>query len=272
MITMKFSQAVLDQEHTLALQARIHKFSAEVNLSADGNTLAAVGDAQGAGIPSNHDLVIYSLPSKNVVHTWPHPSTPGGGNVSPFDLIALSSDGTVLAQAGADGFGHEVTSPDGTTVIWTDNGVPGPVCLAPTAGNPLAASNGFPSSMGLPGGIDIINNGSLATAIDGYPVGWLDATHLLVGTYESGHLNTSFAGAVIVSNTGTKVADSPLPEIKTLQLLGPDSIYARELNEIVSPTTGAVSWMSGDASSQLGAVAGSHVVFVSGARVLALSQ
>jgi hypothetical protein len=124
------------------------------------------------------------------------------------------------------------------------------------------------------GGTDIINNGSPVTALSSYPVGWLDTQRLFVNNYQNvNHVGSVFAGAVIVSSTGTKLADSPLPELKSFQLLGADSIYAQEINEIVSPTTGTVSWASGDdASTKLGASAGSHVVFVSGARVLALSR
>ena len=255
---------------TRALQDTIQKFSAKLQLSADGTVLAAQGDKQGAGTSTDNDLDIYSLPSKTVSKTWAYPSGLGGG---PSDII-LSGSGTVLGQVGANGNGHEVTSVDGSTVIWTDQQLNGPICLAPS--NNLIAINDGDSvgagGLGI-GAVAVINTGVLSTAFNGFAVGWLDDQRLLLNNYQiQNRVGSVFVGATIVSPTGTKLADSPLPEIKRLQLLGADSIYSPELNEIVSPTSGAVSWTTGDSTRQLGAVAGSYVVFVSGARVLALSQ
>jgi hypothetical protein len=57
------------------------------------------------------------------------------------------------------------------------------------------------------------------------------------------------------------------------QPVASDTIYVPAVDQILSVSTGAVAWMSGDPSSALSpssaAVAGSHVIFISGTKVLA---
>ena len=53
-----------------------------------------------------------------------------------------------------------------------------------------------------------------------------------------------------------------------MNVVTPESIYSPELNIIVSLTSGATAWMSGNTARQLGAVTGSQVIFASGSRVL----
>jgi hypothetical protein len=66
------------------------------------------------------------------------------------------------------------------------------------------------------------------------------------------------------------------------QTLSSDSIYVGNLNAIVTVSTGATTWTSGNSQANEGTIvysqtpwgvlAGSYVVFVSGAQVLAQSQ
>jgi hypothetical protein len=82
-----------------------------------------------------------------------------------------------------------------------------------------------------------------------------------------------YIGASIFDATGRMLSAAPLPEIDWFQPLGADSIYSPQRNLIISPTTAAVNWTSADDSSAgQGAVAGSVVVFESGAQVLALPR
>ena len=64
------------------------------------------------------------------------------------------------------------------------------------------------------------------------------------------------------------LAKAPIPEFYTMNVVSPTSVYSPELNIIVSLTTGATAWASGNASRRLGAVTASQVIFASGSRVL----
>ena len=69
----------------------------------------------------------------------------------------------------------------------------------------------------------------------------------------------------------------------SFQTVTSDTLYANNLNEIVSVSTGAVSWASGNAVAFapnvldaptlafMDTLAGNHVVFVSGSQVVAQS-
>jgi hypothetical protein len=80
-----------------------------------------------------------------------------------------------------------------------------------------------------------------------------------------------FNSTSVYDTTGAMVASTSLPELRVLQILDANTIYAPLLNSIL-PLTGGATWSSGDPTTGQGAVAGSHVVFASGARVLALSR
>ncbi|MBS0418934.1 MAG: putative Ig domain-containing protein [Proteobacteria bacterium] len=239
---------------TLAIEDTIASLSAQLQISSDGTVLAS----------RESDVIVYSLPSKTVTKDF-NPSLAGE--------IALSLDGTVIAQSGGQsGVGHQVTSSDGASLIYSDTTGKGQVRLAPGSGNPFA-TNSTPLLSDNAESVQIFNGTTLTGAIDGYAVGWIDASHLLVNTYKlANQSGVQFVSAAIFSPTGTKIADSPLPELAGLQPLAADSIYAQDLNEIISPTTGAVSWMAPLPNSKLGAVAGSSVVFVSGTSLVALSR
>ncbi len=241
---------------THVLEDTVQKLSVKLQLSADGTVLAALGSA---------DVVIFSLPSKTITKTWTYPNSP-----VPTD-ITLSIDGTLLGQVASNGFNHQVTGVDGSPAIWTDMSGDGAIRLAPVSGNPIAINGGGPDSRG--NSVTLVNNGTVASAFDGYAVGWIDSQRLVVSTFvDQGFGLTTFGGAHIYSSAGIKMADTPLQEIPDLLPVGADAIYSAQLNEILSPTTGAVSWLTPISTNKIGAIAGSSVVFASGASVIALSQ
>jgi len=84
-------------------------------------------------------------------------------------------------------------------------------------------------------------------------------------------------GAEIYGPTGTLLASPRIPELRSIQVVSSDVVYVSSLspvvsvsglNEMISLTTGAVTWASGNLTTGLGAVAGSEAVFPSGNLVL----
>jgi hypothetical protein len=67
----------------------------------------------------------------------------------------------------------------------------------------------------------------------------------------------------------------PLPRLNAVQVLSPTSVYSPSLNQIYSVPTGLPTWSSGNPPHNtaqvgyVGTVAGSQVIFTSGAQVLA---
>jgi len=139
-------------------------------------------------------------------------------------------------------------SPDGTLIAISTNPL--------SAGNP---------------GTNILRNGSLVTALSGFPVGWIDNGHLLVDTYSIPEGVPVYTGCGVYDGSGRSAGTCGLPEVTEFQpLTSSDSIYAVNRASIISVSTGSVLWMSADpASLSTSAVAGNRVVFISGTRVLA---
>jgi hypothetical protein len=81
-----------------------------------------------------------------------------------------------------------------------------------------------------------------------------------------------YTGAQVLDAMGNKLADSPLPELRDIQAVAADAIYAPPYNTIYAVSGGARMWSSADPVCGQGAVTGNHVVFASGARVLALTH
>lgn len=256
----------------LHLQGTIRDFSSKLQLSGDATVLAAQGNNLEAQYNPDQSLNIYSLPSQSVLAHWPYPFVgPPPYPPVPQD-IALSSSGDVLAQMLTDS--RKVTGiTPASNVIWTDNngGVrlpPGPygqqVRLSPD-GTLIAAAVGNAAN--------IVKNGTLVTAVNGWPLGWVDNGHLIVNLYNPNppHDGTSpYMGASILDPTGKTLGNSAIPELFEIQPLTADAIYSPGYNTILSLSTGAVTWSSGDTARGEGAVAGGYVVFASGTRVLAL--
>ena len=66
---------------------------------------------------------------------------------------------------------------------------------------------------------------------------------------------TDYIICAIYGPTGMSASTCDLPNVVSFQTVTPDTLYALNLNQIVSLGMGAVIWASGDA------VAGNHVVF-----------
>jgi hypothetical protein len=191
-------------------------------------------------------------------------SDTAGVDPVPVD-IALSGSGTVLAQVLTNSRQASGITPT-SNVIWADQEA-GSVLLSPD-GTLIAASN-----TGL--GTNLLKNGSLTTAVNGSPLGWLNNNLLITNIFDYSvpHTGVSpYQHAALYDATGIPVGTSALPELHVIQPLTADSLYSPEQNSIFTVSTGGAAWMSGDASRGQGAVAGGYVVFSSGARVLALSH
>jgi hypothetical protein len=85
-----------------------------------------------------------------------------------------------------------------------------------------------------------------------------------------------YARCNVYSPSGQSTGSCSLPQVTAFDAVTSDLIYAVNLGEIVSVSTGNVSWMSADSALQpdsappsIGAVAGTNVIFVSGSTVLA---
>jgi hypothetical protein len=240
-----------------ALVGTIAFSSSQVALSTSGSVLAALSDAVDAQYEPGQVVNIYALPSGNVINSFPNTGQ------APLS-ISLSGSGTVLGEnyaSSSPGCNNEVISTTGSTPIWcaTNPAFQG-VQLSPD-GTLIAASTSRDSS----GSANIYKNAVLASAVPGWAVGWLDNTRLLATTVDS---KGNYTGAVIYGPTGSVIAKPPIPQIYSMNVVTPESIYSPELNIIVSLTSGATAWMSGNTARQLGAVTGSQVIFASGSRVL----
>jgi hypothetical protein len=138
-------------------------------------------------------------------------------------------------------------------------------------------------------GINLYQNDQLVTAINGSPAGWLDDSHLLVNNFVNDYQiysNFDYGGCSVYSIGAANSATCAMPEVLAFQNVSPGTIYANNLNQILTVDTGATQWASGNALSPsplqsfqvrpvgppyLSALAGNYVVFVSSAYVVAQS-
>lgn len=276
-----FDAATLAQQGTISAQA------SHMALSSDGSVLAARENDGSIGI--------YSLPAASLLYTWTY-----GGGVTP-NGIGLTASGALLTQVlsppASGNIMLEATPATGgsptfsASVVYTEPDVftLSPEILASPDGTTFATTAGLDYTGSASSiGTNLWNGtGTLITGESGYPVGWIDSGHLLINTYTANHGGALAYGACSVySPTGQSTGPCTLTsEVAAFQGITSDTIYAINLAEVVSVSTGNVSWMSGDTSSgafqcgctpgqragALGAVAGSRIVFVSGTKVLAQS-
>jgi hypothetical protein len=86
-------------------------------------------------------------------------------------------------------------------------------------------------------------------------------------------LGAVFSGALIYDATGKQVGTVQFPlELTDIQPVTAQTVYSPNDNAIDSLDETSNIWQAGVPSRGVGAVAGSHVVFASGARVYALSH
>jgi hypothetical protein len=264
---------------SLTRQGTIQDFSSKLQLSTDGTVLAAQGNNLQAQYNPDWSLNVYSLPSQTLLAHWPYMFVGLPPPPLPAD-IALSGSGTVLGQVLVSN-GTDTRKVTGITpasnVIWADtvgelSSKFDPIRLSPD-GTLIAAATGPYDVSG--SGTNILKNGALVTAVTGWPLGWLDDGHLIVNTYAPPTVppmlgSPPYTGASVLDAMGNKLASSAIPELHEFQPLTADTIYSAEINSILTVSTGATAWSSGQASRGKGAVAGGYVIFASGARVLAL--
>jgi hypothetical protein len=277
-VATSIGQIVLFNAHTLAQEGTIPLMASKLTASADGSVLAAIGTLDPSSSSSDKAVPVYSLPAGSPIYTWPYPNSAG---IMPLD-IALSPSGAHLGQ--------DLLNPSGNTqqVSPTTGGTP-ILTLPSPSGNPpvlrlaaddihFANDNGFDHETKLPAA-GLYAGSNLTTAVAGWPVGWLDSGRLLVNQYvwDEFHTYTVYASCQILDPQGQvagtcKIAQIAL-EVTRLQPLSQDSIYAGNLNLIVQPSTGAVTWTGGNPMvyATFGAATNGHAIFVSGASVLAQS-
>lgn len=245
------------------LEGTIANFASKrVFLSTDGAVLATLGDTQAR---------VYSLPGEGPISTWPMNT----GDPVPTD-IRLSGSGNVLGQV--FGGGAQTNPVTGGGAIWTSTGATCPGLRLSSDGSHIACAangSGQPEGYALSdNSTQIYNIGGQGATLSGLAAGWVDGGHLLVNNFKllGGGPGVIFNGATVYDPAGNFLAISPLPWVADFQGLTADSIYSAKLNSILSVTSGQATWISGNSSRGIGAVAGSNVVFASGAQVLALSR
>jgi len=261
---------------TNASALTINFSSSQLASSTTGAVLAAAANSNDGQYETDRTLNIYSLPSGSLINSFPSSFT----SSTPTSLASmlLSGSGTVVEQSFIANTSssnntrcpNEVIATTGGTPIFCGSGA----SFALSPDGTLFARN---SSGGLPTDTtDIFQNGTLATTVPGDGVGWLDNGHLLVYTYSTNSSRGFFyAGAVIYSPSGQVLSKPQVPELHEIQVVSTDQIYSPISNAIVSVTTGATSWASANNPTdfsgvgEVGAVAGSEVVFASGNLVLA---
>jgi hypothetical protein len=263
---------------TLAQEGVIPYTSNQMLMSSDGSVLAAVGDPSDGG--PDRSVRIYSLPSATLLYTWSYPAS---GNVYPH-VITLSGSGTVLGQTLSDSSSglvtQQVNPTTGGSAIYLNasaslSWAAPPGQLSPD-GTLIATSTWPGGSVPTTGiGTNILANGTLVAAVSGFPVGWLDNGRVVVNSYVNDKFHmAAYTGCTIYGPTGQSVGSCALGEVTQFQVVTSDAIYAVDWNAVLSVSTGAVTWASGNPETgpyQNGALAGAHVVFGSGARVLAQS-
>lgn len=255
-----------------ALDQTIGFSSSKVAVSTDGTLLGAMGNDNDAQYEADRTLNFYALPAGSVVKSYPY--TFQDGQPALFDFSLSGSGGTIAQTIGTFQNAlwtwlRKITPLTGSPVIWSDS----PVAVGPQPPTPAApillSPDGTLADVYTGGSAntyatDILKNGALVTAIPGVAVGWIDNNRILVNQYSG----TQYTGAVIYDATGAKGATPALPELKSIQAVTSDSVYDPSHNAIYSLTTGQPTWTGTYPSSGLGAVAGTHVVYESGHKIV----
>ena len=246
--------------------------SSKVALSSNGTVLVAQANTTDAQYEIDRSLNVYTLPSGTLTYQFPYQFAAGTPNL--FDF-SLSGSGTVIGEI----LGSQTTlsSPwvytrqavptTGGAAIWSDTppDANDEVNLSPD-GSLIAVSSGPANTFST---TNIIKNGLLVTAFNGFAVGWIDNNQLLVNNYQVSHPSTSvFAGCSIYDATGALQPGCSLPELLHIQPVSSSSVYSPALNTIYSVPAGTPTYTSGFPVTGAAAVAGSNVVFASGSRIV----
>jgi hypothetical protein len=259
------------------LEEKINFSSGKVSLSADGTVLGASAEANDNSWEPDRTLNFYSLPSENVISSFPYNVFPISSATYLIDFT-LAASGATIGQQTLTGEGvysaslgiRQVTAIHGGSVIWSDNeadydGIVDPILLSPD-GTLIAVTTDAPGPLSV---TNIFQNGTLVTAVAGFPVGWIDNSRLLVNQYTAyGQGFQRYSGCTIYSAAGVPVATPSLPVLKSIQTVNSDSVYDPSHNAIYSLTTGQPTWTASFPGSGVGAVSGAYVVYESGHSVV----
>ena len=261
---------------TNTLEQTITQQGAELAMSADGSVLAAAvyhyPFLYGDSFTSDRSVYVYAMPAATVINSFPFSYT-DGVNAPVLNEISLSGDGTTLgtiSTLGNTSTAQALLVQTGAPVLTTTAGNWGaPLRLSPD-GTLAAFTNSPPQMFGVTPATNVFQNGTLTTSLSGWSAGWLDDSRLLVNeTHADGSGGYSYIAAHIYGPTGTLLGSPPLPEVDSFQVVSADLIYAPGPNQILSVSSGTAAWQSADATSGLGALTSTEVVFVSGPLLLA---
>lgn len=246
---------------TLAQEGQIDFLGSQLMLSTDGSVLLAQGTSA---------LQDYTLPAGGApLYSW---SSTG------LAAFALSAPGTVLEQLLGNTL--QASSPTGGSLIFSAQVPTSNILTISPAGTFTALANGsFGLQTTIPG-TSLFQNGTLVTAFNGLPVGWLDDSRLVVDNYAllGGLVPTyTYSGCTLYGPNGSPTGGACAlgQELRQFQPVGSDTLYSPANNQILSVSTGAVTWASGDLGGSefpIGAVAGAYVVFISGTSIVAQSH
>jgi hypothetical protein len=271
-------EILIHDAQTGAYLDTIERRSSKVVLSADGTVLAVGPNLDDAQYDTDRGIRVYALPSKNLIHEWP--ATYSANGPMPFDLT-LSPAGDRIGISMRDSFTPAVvtlsiSALDGT-VAWSNtrtlptgntdhDGMR--VNFSPD-GTRHAVADG--AAQDFRTGTTIYQNYTLGGAATGWPVGWIDDTHLLVNRFtdDPAHFQ-ALTGAQIVDPTGAVLTSPTLPQMWQFQPAGPHAIYSPEFNEIYDTVTGGVLWTSYEhlpSPTPIGAVGAGKVFNVSGSAI-----
>ncbi len=268
--------------------------SSKLAMSSDGTVLAAKASDLDSQYEPDRTLNIYSLPSGAVADSFPYHFTDSPPTPFLFDFVMSQSGNALGRMLGTYNglyfdYTREVSPLSGSPIVWSDNPPSGAylgtaeMSLSPdgtliATSTPVNFSGGYPSSVTT----SIYKNGTLVATVNGYLVGWIDNSRVLVNTFNSG----GYSGSLIYDATGTLLTTvTALPQLSpALNSYQPSGFITVDANSIYSPrtysiyslTTGAVIWsetlpIPGTLGVPYGAastVSGSYVVFTSGTRVV----
>ena len=253
--------------NTRQLQGQIAFVSGKVQLSADGNRLAASAENVYSQYLTDRTLRIFSLPSQAVLAEWPH--TFPNDQLLDF-TFARSGDVVGRVTKVINVNTTNLASPLNAAPFWTVVGAPTtfeppPIQISPN-GTLIALADGRRTEQTA---TNIYLNGALSSAASGYVVGWVDDNRLLVNRYITEFGVPVHTGTDLVSASGQMIAASlPLPQLSEIQGISANRIYSPERNEVFDVTTGERTWSSqAPHVGSAGAVAGPNIVFTSNATV-----
>jgi hypothetical protein len=209
-------------------------------------------------------------------------SLPGGANLDAFVFpdalsdFSLSRGGTTLGRVGSTfvaaglTYTHRLLDVATGAASFTDTyaglgpgGAGGSPSIALSPSGALAATSAFPvmprSSAAT---TNVVSGGRVVQSLAGYPVGFVDDTHLVVKSYSAPDFGDPvYAGSFLCDLASGSIVPLALPELEKFVSIGTTRIYAAETNSIYNLSDGAVAWSAPGAPQVVGDVAGGYVVF-----------